>query len=787
MQISIPWLKEFVPIEESPEQLSSMLTMLGLEVEETANKSALKDLIVGTVLSKRQHPNADNLCLCEINDGQNIYPVVCGAPNVDKGQKIVFAPIGSELPGGLKIGKVKIRGEVSLGMICSEKELGLSENHKGIMVLSPSAETGLLFSDYLRQTQSILDLDLTPNRSDCFSHLGVARDISVKTGRILRKVNTEPRKYHKNEARDLISIEIDDLLACPRYTAGIVKNVKVGPSPPWLSEKLESIGQRSINNIVDISNYVMQEMGQPTHIFDFDKIDTGKIQIRMARQDESIITLDNLERKPAKNHLLITNGSKALALAGLMGGLDSAVNSETSTVLVESAYFDPPTIRRAAKSLGLSTDASKRFERGADPEGTLTAFWRVLDLLEEITGGQWVPGLIDEYPRPLISSPIILTKTKIKRLSGCDINNSFIEKTLTGLGLKLNKTGAEEWSCLTPSFRPDLKREVDLIEEILRIYGYSQVPSKIHYSGIMENEKPDPRHHLLKIQDSLNGLGFSQCLNNSLTSKSAVEITEIPAVKVMNPLTEDMTCLRTTLLEGLIKTADYNIKNGNVNLRLYEWGNVFTRKKPGLAGIRQQGLISGIMHGEFQSRSVHNTQPVETDFFILKGSMEHLFDSLKIKGLTIVSDNVPNPFYSSTYSLSVNNKLFGTCGKLSASFIKNLNFESGPLFAFELFLDLLFIEMEVSPQYNAPNLFPKIERDLNFVVDDTLETGKIVELIRKNAHEHKLLLSGGSDWHHEGGRYNLGEFFLNLEQLEPLLERLSRTAFAPTLPTQSSS
>ncbi|MEE8335964.1 MAG: phenylalanine--tRNA ligase subunit beta, partial [Candidatus Neomarinimicrobiota bacterium] len=580
MQISIPWLKEFVPIEESPEQLSSLLTMQGLEVEETANNSALKDLVVGIVLSKKRHPNADNLSICDINDGQNIYPVVCGAPNVEKGQKIVFAPVGTELPGGMKIGKVKIRGEVSLGMICSEKELGLSEDQRGIMVLSPSAETGLLFSKYLKLNQNILDLDLTPNRSDCFSHLGVARDISVKTGRILHNVNTKPRKYGQNEAQKLISIHIDDTLACPRYTAGIVKNVTVGPSPPWLAEKLESIGQRSINNIVDISNYVMQEMGQPTHIFDFDKIGTGKIQIRMARQDETIITLDNLERKPKKNHLLITNGPKALALAGIMGGLDSAVNSKTRTVLVESAYFDPPTIRRAAKFLGLSTDASKRFERGADPEGTLTAFWRVLDLLEEITGGQWVPGLIDEYPRPLISSPITLTKSKIKRLSGCDISNSFIEKTLTDLGLKLKKNGSEEWSCTAPSFRPDLKREVDLIEEVLRIYGFSQVPSKVHYTGIMENERPDPRGNLLKIQNSLNGLGFSQCLNNSLTSKSAVELTEIPAVKVMNPLTEDMTRLRTTLLEGLIKTVDYNIKNGNENLRLYEWGNVFTRKKP---------------------------------------------------------------------------------------------------------------------------------------------------------------------------------------------------------------
>ena len=390
MRISIDWLKDFIKIAKTTEEISDILTMIGLESEKVSNFSHIDGIIVGEILNVSKHPNADKLSLCKVNSGKDTISVVCGASNVDTNQKIAFAPVGTTLPGNLTIKKVKIRGEVSEGMICSEKELEISEEHDGIMVLNDSAKIGSTFSNYLESLSESLELDITPNRPDCFSHLGVARDISVKVDKKIKSINSDPKKYKINKAEKLFSINIENPDDCPRYIGGIVKNIKVGKSPKWLVDRLESIGQRSINNLVDISNFVMMEMGHPTHIFDYDKINSSEILIRRGKKNETITTLDEIDRKLSQNELLITNGKIPIAVAGVMGGLNSAVSKETKTILIESAFFDAPTIRKSAKALGMNTDASKRFERGADPNGAEEAFWRIINLIEELSIGECV-------------------------------------------------------------------------------------------------------------------------------------------------------------------------------------------------------------------------------------------------------------------------------------------------------------------------------------------------------------------------------------------------------------
>ncbi len=395
MRISIDWLKQFVSIKENPADLAEMLSMLGLEAEPVHDFSNLSGVVIGKVATAKKHPNADRLQLCTVNDGTATVNVVCGAPNVAAGQTVAFAQVGAELPGGFIISKAKIRGEESRGMICSERELGISDEHEGIMVLPDKLKAGTVINAYLEDVYDALDLDITPNRPDGFSHYGVARDIALKTGRKLKELSIKKATKKAQDIHDIASVKIADKEDCPRYMGAVLENVSVGPTPDWMVAHLKAAGQRSINNIVDISNYVLLEMGHPTHIFDYDKIPSNTIGIRRVKNDRQITTLDEEKRKLSQQQLLITDGKKPIALAGIMGGLNSAVTENTTTVFVESAYFDPVTIRKGSKELGLLTDASRRFERGADIQATETALWQVINLIMELANGTMVPGIID--------------------------------------------------------------------------------------------------------------------------------------------------------------------------------------------------------------------------------------------------------------------------------------------------------------------------------------------------------------------------------------------------------
>ncbi|MEE8478900.1 MAG: phenylalanine--tRNA ligase subunit beta [Candidatus Neomarinimicrobiota bacterium] len=726
MRLSINWLRQYVDIKESPQELADMLTMLGFEAEIATDLSNLKNIITAKVESVIKHPNADKLSLCQVNDGKETVSVVCGAPNVEEGQKVVLAKVGAILPGDFEIKKAKIRGEVSFGMICSEDELNISEEHEGIMVLPVNTKIGLPISDVLNDKYAALELDINPNRPDALSHLGIAREVALKTNRKLKFLEVKEIKYHG--AKENITVDISDTNGCPRYIAGVVDNIKIGPSPTWMKELLESAGQRSINNVVDISNFVLLEMGHPTHIFDIVQIPTNTIGVRRATKGEKFITLDEEEHNLDNYHLLITDGENPIALAGIMGGLGSAVNDNTKKVLIESAYFDPITIRKGSKSLGMLTESSRRFERGADPDGTVTAFWRIVSLLKDYAKGELVSEMIDTYPKKNKIPKIQFRKSELNIVAGCDISDKFIEDTLSGLYIEWKNIKNGIWECKPPSFRPDLEREIDLIEEIIRIYGYDNIPVSTRYGSLFNYSDPDPKANISKIISTLTGIGFHQCYNNSLLSKEDAKLSGGKPVKTINPLSEKISDLRTSLLPGLLINIDFNIKNSNKNLRLFEIGQIHLQMGKGFKGIVEKSQLMGVVYGLSDKASIHKKQTTKQSFFTLKGYLNSLFE--RTLNTTAEFTDTNHNEYEKCFTISIKGKDVGFAGIIDRNLVNKLNLDiENEVFGFTVDIDYLLVLLAEPVFYKQISKYPTVERDLNFVIDESIKTSQIVDKI----------------------------------------------------------
>ena len=724
MIISLDWLKEFVDIDESPDELSDLLSGIGLEAEATSVPTEISGVVIGKVETAEKHPDADKLKLCTVNDGKQVHQVVCGAPNVDSGQTIAFATVGSVLPGKLKIKKANIRGVESSGMICSERELNLSDEHEGIMVLPDDLEPGDDFVSSYGYKYISVELDITPNRPDAFSHQGVARDIACKTNRDFKQISVEPIPVKGKES---IDISMEDHQDCPRYIGGIVKNVQVGPSPDWLVERLKAGGQRSINNIVDISNYVLMEMGHPTHIFDHDSLKNKSIYVRRAEKGETLTTLDDQKHKLDKTHLLITDGSQPLALAGVMGGANTAVNDDTSTVLVESAYFDPVTIRKSAKSLSMSTDASKRYERGADPNGCETAFWRVIGLLEDIANGELCSEMIDTYPTPIKKLSVDLKRSELDLVLGMIIEDAAVDTIFKGLGIR-SKKKEYGWECEIPTYRPDIFREIDLIEEVARIYGFDEIPADESLYGPFRYEHPDPEKYLDDIRNTLAGCGFHQVYANSLQNENEATLSGHSPVKMMNPLSVEMGYLRTSLLPGLLKAADHNLKHSIQDLRLFELGHVHIQKDKGLENILEKKYISGVVYGDYRNHSVHSPSS-EEDLFTLKGYLNTLFVQKLGMRLDLIKGD--GAAFDHSRVIMVNRQKIGAMGRLSKTWIDSMDLDLDTVFGFEVDLEPIKRMINKKKTFRAINPYPKITRDLNLVMPVEQEVGDLLELFSK--------------------------------------------------------
>lgn len=733
MLVSLKWLNDYINLSDvSVEEVEDKLTSSGLEVEEIIDlRKKYENIVVGYVEESGKHPDADKLSVCKVNDGEKVYDVVCGAPNVAAGQKVAFAKVGAVIPGGgFKIKKAKIRGAVSEGMICAGDELEINDDHTGILVLDESLKPGTAIADVLGLDDVIFDIAITPNRPDALSHIGIARDLAALFDRELKTPKFE-LKETGDEATSAASVEIENPEACPRYSARIVKNVTVKESPEWLKEKLTAVGLRPINNIVDITNFVLYEVGQPLHAFDLDYLADKKIIVKNAEDGDKFITLDSKERELKSNNLMICDAEKPVAVAGVMGGENSEVTENTKDVLIESAYFDPSSIRKTAKQLGLQTDASYRFERGTNPEITTWAADRAASLMAEIAGGEVLKGVIDVYPKPLERKVIKLRYARINKILGYDVAPETVRFIMNKLDFVLPLEEEDFIMVEVPLFRPDIEREIDLIEEVARIYGYDKIP-EVGKVNVTLQRKVDQTKGKEKAREIFTALGYNEIITNSLLNDKLAEMFGKP-IKLMNPQSSEMTHPRPSLLPGMLQTISRNIKVKEENLQLFEIGHIFNLKNQEIKSFEDFEEIESLLFSVtgLKTEKEWFTNPVKFDIFDLKGDLE-LFAEKMFSGANIRYEYKKSEFgfYDYGFVLKVNNNVIGQGGKLKDKILKEFDIKQ-EVFTFETNLSNLF---ESKKRSFKPLLkYPKVFRDMAFVVDKDVDSREIAEAIRKGS------------------------------------------------------
>ncbi len=728
MNISYNWLKEYIDIDLEPEVLAEKLTNAGLEavIIETLPEY-FKSILVGHVVSKEKHPDADRLsvCMIDLGDGET-KQIICGAPNIDAGQNVPVATIGTTFPDGMKIKKAKLRGVISNGMVCSESELDLSQDHSGIMVLDENARLGMDMVSYLSGNDVSIELDLTPDRSDALGHIGVARDLAALLGTKMHKPIVEV-KESSTPTSSIVSVELDDPQACPRYAARIVKGVKIAESPTWMRQRLQAAGIRSINNVVDAANYVLMETGHPLHTFDLRYITGGKIIVRKAVEKEKITTLDGKERELDDSVLLICDGKKPVAVAGIMGGENSEVKDDTTDLLLESAYFDAVVVRRGAKKLQLATDASHRFERGTDPNGIPYALDRLASLIVELAGGEITQGQVDAYPKTIEPLEVTLRTARCNAILGTEIETSTISKILNGLELYHSESEGL-FKVKVPTFRPDITREIDLVEEVSRIFGYNNIPVPQHFSIANKINKRTPDQMREKIIDHLAAIGFNQIYGNGLLAvdEHPSVLGDEEALLLANPLSRDMASMRSSLLMGIAKIADYNINRRQSDLKIFELGQVSTVDMESDTGARETSHLGIFMSGELRNQQ-WSQHVEEADIFHMKGILTSAFRDLF--GLELHYESIEHDLFTESLAVYLGEENIGVLGNLK-TINQSLKSVSG-VYAELKISEKLGLERNI--KYESVSIYPTVERDLSILIDSYVSFGLINETIKKNA------------------------------------------------------
>ena len=633
MKISLNWLKTLIPLTQTPEEIEAILTATGLEVEHyeyvDSIKGGLRGLVVGEVKTCSKHPNADKLNLTTVDIGQgSLLNIVCGAPNVSAGIKVIVAPVGTLITPStgepFTIQKAKIRGEQSEGMLCAEDEIGIGASHAGLLILPENLELGSKLSDYFKvESDVVFEIGLTANRGDAASHLGVARELSTVLNIPLQIKTNESAPSSNSKA---IQIEIEDNKTCPRYSGIILENVEVKDSPDWLKTRLNSIGLRPINNIVDVTNFVLHELGQPLHAFDFDKIKGQKITVKRNNK-EKFTTLDGVERSLHGHELMIYNAEEAMCMAGVYGGAFSGVTDNTKTIFIESAYFSPDAVRKAAKQHGLNTDSSFRFERGTDPEMCIPAILRASNLLIELAGANVASQVYDLYPSVLEPFKIELRIEKIKQITGIDIPETKIESILTGLGIKIISKDNKAYQLEVPRFKGDVTREIDVVEELIRIYGFEHIPLQRNLQ-VSLNYKSDNRQRKgeVKIAELLKANGFMEIMNNSLSSDKLYE-DKTGLVYLSNPLSAEMNVMRSSMLYGALESIAYNKNRKQSNTHFFEFGKIYSNKEK---GFKEQDQLIIIASGNKTNESWEN-KSATVDYYFIKSICEKTVDLFGVK------------------------------------------------------------------------------------------------------------------------------------------------------------
>lgn len=738
MKVSLSWLKEYISVDLSPEELAERLTMAGLEVEGIESRfDYLENIIVSRVEKAEKHPNADKLTCCTVDVGDNnSVQIVCGAPNVREGLLVPCALPGTVLPGDFKIKKSKIRGEESAGMLCSAKELQLDTDADGIMELDQDLKPGISLAKALNLSDYIFEVDLTPNRPDCLSVIGVAREIGAFCEPKAKVNYPDFKQSNKNQGsfsiNEYAKVTILDPDLCPRYAAGLLLDVKVGPSPFWLQQKLVSVGLTPINNIVDVTNFILMETGQPLHAFDYNFLAKGEIVVKRAGSTIDFTTLDSKKHKLEPDTLMICDGEKPVAIAGVMGGENSEILDTTTKVLVESAYFNPISVRKTSKKTGINTDASHRFERGNDPEGCINALNRAVELMAQISGGTKAKDIIDNYPLKQKPVKIDVNTDALNTRLGTDLSIDSIKELIESVEFKAEKIKDNLLSVDVPSFRVDVTRPEDLSEEVARLWGYNNI--EVSFPAISaQGERLNPIINLRsKARNIMNGFGFSEAINYDFTSSKSVdnlllkqddERTRVETI--LNPISEEMGVLRTSLVPGLLQSMKTNTSQQIDVLKLFETGNIFlATKRDSLP--EEKEMIAGLWTGLRDTDSIH-TKKSNCDFFDLKGVVQGFLEGLNIQGCVYErAQEKEFPYYSKGYSAVVkkDDSVLGVLGQIKPEVIKNYNLKQ-TAFIFEMEMDALLkqipgkITAEILPKY------PAISQDITIIIDSNIEAGSV--------------------------------------------------------------
>lgn len=718
MKISYNWLKELLDFDLQPEELCKMLTFLGVETSVVGGGTNWTGVITAKVLDKQKHPNADKLSVCTVSDGTKEYQIVCGAPNVSAGQTIPLATVGAVLPGNFEIKPSKIRGVSSQGMICSKQELGLEESSDGIMVLDEKMPLGKKLEDVLEKQDTILEIEITTNRGDCLSHWGVAKEIAAKLQKIPTLPTIKTVKYTENK---LIEIKEKDL--CSRYIGCHIKDVKIAPSPKWMIEKLESCGIKSINNVVDITNYVMLELGQPLHAFDATKISGGTVIVKRATKGEKLATLDGKTHELDDNDLVISDSSNSLAIAGVIGGQSSSITDTTTEVFLESAVFNSGSVRKTSRKLNIITDSSYRFERGTSWEVAEMASWRALNLITELAGGRLETR--QDYNSPNNKKVVInLREERVEKLLGYSIDEETIANILRFLGIEITSKVKNAFIAEIPSYRNDIKEEVDLIEEIARVNGYEKIPVKID-SGLSLQEQKASNELTKQITKSLVGLGFCEAMNYSFAEIKDLDKLYLKyTYKIANPISKENEVLRPSLLTGLMKNFVFNIGQATTDIKLFEVGNIFDDK-----GERK--VLAMLMYGPVWQpwwKWEETKQNPVFDFYFAGGIISNILPS---KDFIISENKTPAKYYhpGKTAAIVYHGKVVGQFGVLRPDIVEDIQNE------------ILYAEIEIEEieknykkkvqAYEYIAKFPAVKRDISVVADKSVKFEKIEKILKQ--------------------------------------------------------
>ena len=734
MLISLNWLKQYIDLDGIEiKEMENALTMIGQEVEkiEIAG-SNLENVVTAKIIEKEMHPDSDHLTVCKVDNGKEILQIVCGASNHKVGDKVVLAQIGAKLSEDFVIKKGKIRGKESCGMLCSEVELGIGSDKDGIIILPEDAPIGIPFKDYLGINDTVFELEITPNRPDCLSHIGIARELSAYYGKELKYPETEIKSEISEKTSDNVKVSIEDSNLSRRYVTRILKNVTVKESPKWLKERIEAVGLRSINNIVDVSNFILMEMNHPNHVFDLDKIEGNEIKVKSAVKGDKLVTLDEQERELEDGDIVICDSKKILALGGVMGGLDSEVTDNTKNILLEVAQFNPQNVRKTSRRLTLSSDSSYRFERGIDVEDSIKVINRLANLIQEVAGGEILNGYVDVYPVPHENKVAELNFERLNRFVGKVIPREKVIEILRNLEIDVKDNG-ETLTLTAPSYRGDLELEQDYFEEVIRMYGFDNIENILPRVDINKNSTLDTTKLTDRVKTICASVGLKEVINYSFIPKDALQklkftgVSEDKLIDISNPITEDFVTMRPTLLYSLIKNAKDNMNRNVSNIRFFEVSRTFEKAEE----LAKEDIKVGIILAGENDKTLWNPKPVHYDFYDLKGIVEEIFSKLKFQSFSI-KRSVQTEFHPGrSADVFVGKEYIGSFGEIHPDVLENFGLNKKTVLVAEFNIELIKKYINKPFVYQGIVKYPAVPRDLALVMNENILVGDVLKTIEK--------------------------------------------------------